>query len=43
MKLIFGELSTLLLEGQKVLPRELLEHGFTFHYAQIDQALIDIV
>lgn len=43
MKIIFGELSILLLEGQKVLPRVLLEHGFTFKYSFVDKALADIV
>lgn len=43
LKIIFGELSTLLLEGQKVLPRALLEHGFTFKYSFVDKALTDIV
>jgi len=39
MKLIFGELSVLLLEGQKVLPRKAMEHGFTFRYPELDGAL----
>jgi len=43
LKVIFGELSTLLLEGQKVLPRVLLEHGFSFKYSFVDKALADIV
>ncbi|NQX68201.1 TIGR01777 family protein [Paenibacillus alba] len=43
MKLIFGELSTLLLDGQKVLPRVLLEHGFSFKFVTVDKALADIV
>lgn len=43
MKLVFGELSTLLLEGQKVLPRVLLQHDFRFTYTSVDQALADIV
>ncbi|NOU86859.1 TIGR01777 family protein [Paenibacillus sp. LMG 31460] len=43
LKMVFGELSTLLLEGQKVLPRALLEHGFTFKYSFVDKALADIV
>ncbi|MBD0381169.1 TIGR01777 family oxidoreductase [Paenibacillus sedimenti] len=42
MKLVFGELSVLLLEGQKVLPRVLLEHGFEFKYTTVDRALADI-
>nr|WP_090819688.1 TIGR01777 family oxidoreductase [Paenibacillus sp. yr247] len=43
MKLIFGELSTLLLKVQKVLPRVLLEQGFTFKYSSVNKALADIV
>lgn len=43
LKIMFGELSILLLEGQKVLPRVLLEHGFTFKYSFVDKALADIV
>jgi uncharacterized protein (TIGR01777 family) len=39
MKLMFGELSTLLLDGQKVLPYVLLEHGFSFSYPTVDKAL----
>jgi uncharacterized protein (TIGR01777 family) len=42
MKLVFGELSTLLLDGQKVLPYVLLTHGFTFNYPAIDQAMRDL-
>ncbi|MBP1989293.1 TIGR01777 family oxidoreductase [Paenibacillus eucommiae] len=42
MKLVFGELSTLLLDGQKVIPRALLEHGFTFKFPGVDQALQDL-
>ncbi|UJF31640.1 TIGR01777 family oxidoreductase [Paenibacillus hexagrammi] len=41
-KLLFGELSVLLLEGQKVLPRTLLEHGFEFRFTTIEEALADI-
>lgn len=43
MKLVFGELSTLLLEGQKVLPHVLLQNGFSFTYRSVDNALADIV
>jgi NAD dependent epimerase/dehydratase family enzyme len=42
LKLMFGELSTLLLDGQKVLPHVLLTHGFQFKYPTIDQALSDL-
>lgn len=39
MKLVFGELSMLLLEGQKVMPKRLVEHGFQFKYPTIEAAL----
>jgi uncharacterized protein (TIGR01777 family) len=39
MKVLFGELSTLLLDGQKVLPHVLLKYGFSFSYPTIDKAL----
>ncbi len=40
---LFGEASELLLDGQQVIPRKLLERGFKFKYSQVDQALKDIV
>ncbi|PWK14906.1 TIGR01777 family oxidoreductase [Tumebacillus permanentifrigoris] len=39
MKLLFGELSVLLLQGQKVLPQKLLDHGFQFRYPTLEPAL----
>lgn len=39
LKLLFGELSVLLLKGQKVIPRAALEHGFMYHFPTIDEAL----
>jgi uncharacterized protein (TIGR01777 family) len=42
LKLIFGELSTLLLDWQKVLPYVLLKQGFTFKYPTIDKALAEL-
>jgi uncharacterized protein (TIGR01777 family) len=42
LKLLFGELSTLLLDGQKVLPEVLLRHGFTFKYPTLHAALEDL-
>ena len=39
LKLMFGEMSTLLVDGQKVLPEALLEAGFTFEHTTIQQAL----
>ncbi|MFM1650531.1 TIGR01777 family oxidoreductase [Brevibacillus sp. B_LB10_24] len=39
MKLIFGELAVLLLEGQRVFPQKLLDCGFQFRYPGIDDAI----
>ncbi|WP_426453964.1 TIGR01777 family oxidoreductase [Paenibacillus sp. S-38] len=39
MKLLFGEMSMLLLEGQKVLPQAALSRGFRFTYPTIEEAL----
>lgn len=43
LKLLFGEMSHLLLTGQKVLPQRLLDHGFEFRFAELDVALQDIL
>ena len=43
MKLIFGEMSTILLEGQRVLPKRLLEAGYEFRYQSLDAALEDLI
>ncbi|MCR8643859.1 TIGR01777 family oxidoreductase [Paenibacillus sp. N1-5-1-14] len=42
-KLMFGELSTLLLDGQRVLPYQLEQHGFIFKYPELEQALQDLL
>jgi uncharacterized protein (TIGR01777 family) len=39
LKLIFGEMSTLLLKGQRVVPRKLLLSGFEFRHQYIHEAL----
>ncbi len=39
LRLMFGELSILLTEGQKALPQRLSEQGFQFNYAELDHAL----
>jgi uncharacterized protein (TIGR01777 family) len=39
LKLMFGEMSTLLIDGQKVLPEALLKAGYEFKYTDIQQAL----
>lgn len=43
MKLIFGELSVLLLKGQKVIPRVLQQHGFVWRFPLLAGALKDLI
>ncbi len=43
LRLLFGEVSTVVLEGQRVLPTRLLESGYKFEYPRIDMALEDIL
>jgi uncharacterized protein (TIGR01777 family) len=42
VKLVLGEFGSVILEGQRVIPRRLLENGFTFQYADIYKALESI-
>ena len=39
LKLMFGEMSTLLIDGQKVLPQSLLDAGFEFKHQTLKEAL----
>lgn len=39
LKMILGEMSDLLLKGQRALPAKLLEHGFVFRYSLLEDAL----
>jgi uncharacterized protein len=43
IKLVLGEFGSVILEGQRVLPRRLLKKEFTFQYSDIDQALRNII
>lgn len=43
MRLAFGEVSTVVLDGQRVLPSRLLTSGFEFKYPTSDKALADIL
>ncbi len=43
VKLVLGEFGSVILDGQRVLPRNLLEHGFVFQYPDIDKALQSII
>lgn len=41
LKLMFGEMSTLLIEGQKVLPQALLDAGYKFQQPTLEKALAE--
>jgi hypothetical protein len=43
IKLVLGEFGSVILEGQRVLPRRLLKYGFTFQYPDIEKALQSIL
>jgi uncharacterized protein (TIGR01777 family) len=43
LRLILGEFGAVLLEGQRVIPRKLLNSKFEFRYPEIDQALENIL
>jgi uncharacterized protein len=42
LRLLLGEMSMLVLEGQKVVPQKLVESGFTFTYPTLREALRNI-
>jgi uncharacterized protein (TIGR01777 family) len=43
IRLLFGEMSQVVLQGQRVAPRELTGSGFTFRYSRLLTALIDLL
>jgi uncharacterized protein (TIGR01777 family) len=43
IKLILGEFGSVILKGQRVLPRRLLESGFVFQHPEIHEALESVV
>lgn len=42
LKTVLGEMSTLVLSGQRAMPRKLLDHGFVFTFPKLEEALRDI-
>jgi uncharacterized protein (TIGR01777 family) len=42
-KLILGEMSEVILKGQRVLPKRILEYGYVFSYATLERALKHIL
>ena len=43
VKLVLGEFGSVILEGQRVVPRRLLDAGFVFQYPEIDKAVESVV
>ena len=43
MKLALGEVSTLALDGQRVVPARLIKSGYRFKYKNLEDALIDLL
>lgn len=43
IRLVLGEFGSVILKGQRVVPRRLLENGFVFEYPEIDKAVASIV
>lgn len=43
IRLIFGEMSTVVLDGQRVSAKRLTEHGFEFRYPEAEMALRDLL
>jgi uncharacterized protein len=43
VRLILGEFGSVILKGQRVVPRRLIDSGFFFQYPEIERALEDVV
>lgn len=43
LKAALGDMSTLLLDGQCVLPKKAMAHGYTFHHPELEPALKSII
>lgn len=43
VKLLLGEFGSVLLEGQRVIPRKLIDNGYVFIYPEIDGALQNLI
>lgn len=43
MRLLLGEFGSVLLKGQRVIPRRLLDLGFVFRYPEIEGALRNLL
>ncbi len=43
LRLVLGEFGSVLVQGQRVLPRRLIEAGFDWQFPQLDTALVDLL
>jgi len=43
MKVLFGEMAVLLLEGQRAMPKKALDQGYIFQYPTVDSAMLQLV
>lgn len=43
IKLVLGEFGTVILEGQRAVPKALLDNGFQFDFPTIDAALMNLL
>lgn len=43
MQLAFGEVGTVVIDGQRALPNKLTQSGFEFHFPTLEPALVDIL
>ena len=43
LRVVLGEMSTILLDGQRAIPQRLLEDGFQFRFNNLEPALEDLV
>jgi uncharacterized protein len=42
LNLLLGEMSTLVLDGQRAIPQRLLDYGYSYRYSQLHPALVDL-
>jgi NAD dependent epimerase/dehydratase family enzyme len=43
LRLLFGEMATVILDGQRAVPRRLLDLDYNFRFPQLEDALRDVL